>query len=71
MFSAVTINIGMNLDVQSLSYIDKREFPGAGVLFPGPLGYEFLINSNVLTVLPDVMFTLNGWLADGLLVSFA
>ena len=70
MFSFVTVLTGMKLDIQSISYVDHREFPGvAGVLPPGPHGYQWLIYSKPLTVVPDLMFLLNNWLADGLLVS--
>ena len=69
MFSFVTIFTAMNLNIQSISYIDNREFPGVdGVLPPGPLGYQWSIYSNVLTIVPNLMFVLNNWLADGLLV---
>jgi len=70
MFSFVTVFTAMNLNVQSISFIDNREFPGVeGVLPPGPLGYQFFIYSQALSVIPNVMFLLNNWLADGLLVS--
>ena len=69
MFSFVTVFTAMNLNVQSISFIDNREFPGVeGVLPPGPLGYQFFIYSKALSVIPNVMFLLNNWLADGLLV---
>jgi len=72
MFSFVTIFTAMNLNIQSISFIDNREFPGVpGVLPPGPLGYQFLIYSRVLSIVPNLMFLLNNWLADGLLVTFA
>jgi len=70
MFSFVTVLTGMQLDIRSISYIDNREFPGAeGVLPPGPLGYQSSIWSGALTLTPSIMFALNNWLADGLLVS--
>ena len=61
----------MNLDIQSVSYIDNREFPGNDALPPGPLGYQYLIYSKAISIVPNLMFLLNNWLADGLLVSFA
>ena len=71
MFSIVTTNTAMSLHVQSLSYIDNREFPGTyGALDPGPLGYQLLIYSRPINAVPYIMFFLNNWLADGLLVSF-
>ena len=70
MFSAVTVQTGMNLDILSISYIDDREFPGInGVLPPGPWGYQVVISPTALSVIPSAMLTLCNWLADGLLVS--
>jgi uncharacterized membrane protein YgcG len=68
MFSFVTIFTAMNLDIQSISYIDNREFPGNDELPPGPLGYETLIYSKAISVVPNLMFLMNNWLADGLLL---
>ena len=59
----------MQLDVQSISYIDNREFPGDGVFYPGPLGYEMLIAPKAIVVIQNSAFVLSNWLADGLLVS--
>ena len=58
----------MNFHIQSISNIDNRGFPGSDVLVPGPLGYQFSIYSHVINLIPFVMFFLNQWLADGLLV---
>ena len=69
MFSVVTIQTGMNLDIQSLRYIDGREFPGFEDMPPGPEGYLDSIYSTVLNATPNAMLDLNIWLADGLLVS--
>jgi hypothetical protein len=70
MFTFVTIYTGMTLNIQSISFIDNRNFPGAdGVLPPGPVGYQFLIYSKAISIVPNVAFLLNNWLADGLLVS--
>ena len=70
MFSFVTIYTGMSLDIQSISYIDNRGFSGGdGVGAPGPLGYQTLVFSNAINIVPNTMFLLNNWLADGLLVS--
>ena len=68
MFSLATVYTATNLNVQSVSFIDNREFPGVeGVLPPGPLGYLWY-NSRVLCTVPNLMFLLNNWLADGLMV---
>ena len=70
MFSLATVFTAMNLDIQSNSYINNREFPGAeGVVPPGPFGYQWFISTEVLSIVPNIIFTLNNWLADGLLVS--
>jgi len=68
MFSFVTIYTATNLAFQSISYIDNREFPGGGGLDPGPLGYQFFSYSIGISVVQTVVFLLNGWLADGLLL---
>ena len=69
MFSFATVLTGMALNIESISYIDNREFPGGEGLSPGPLGYRSSIWSGALTVTPSSMFLLNNWLADGFLVS--
>ena len=70
MFALVTVGTATNLHVQSASYIDNREFPGIdGLLPPGSYGYQLLIAPEALSTVPNVMFLLNNWLADGLLVS--
>ncbi|KAF9646468.1 hypothetical protein BDM02DRAFT_3012112 [Thelephora ganbajun] len=69
MFSFVTIFTAINLDVQSISYVDNREYPGVtNVLPPGPLGYQSFIYSQAISVVANLMFLLNNWLADGLLL---
>lgn len=68
MFSFVTVYTAMNLNLQSVSYIDNREFPGNDDVPPGPLGYQWLIHASGLSLVPNLMFILNNWLADGLLI---
>lgn len=71
MFSFVTVYTAMNLNLQSVSYIDNRELHGGpGILAPGPLGYQFLSYSKPTSVIPNIMYLINNWLADGLLVRF-
>ena len=70
MFFVVTVQTAMNLDIQSVSYIDNRNFPGTtDALPPGPYGYPLFIAAGALNVSPNAMFFLNDWLADGLMVS--
>ena len=72
MFLFVTIYTATTLDILSITHIDNRNFPGVnGVLPPGPVGYGLFALSNPIGIVPAVMFLLNNWLADGLLVSFA
>ena len=69
MFSVMTVLTGMNLDLQSTSYVENREFPSTrDVPFLGPLGYRLSIYSKPINVVPYTMFFLNGLLSDGLLV---
>ena len=68
-FTSTTVYTALNLDLQSISSIDNRGFPGDGVLFHGPLGYQFFINSGPITIVPDILIFVNGWLANGLWVS--
>ena len=67
MFSFVTVYTAMNLHIQSLAFIDNRSFTYLGVPF-GPLGWQSTIRRTVIGMFPTVMFVLNYWLADGLLV---
>ena len=70
MFSLATVFTALVLDIQSVSYIDNREFPGAeGVTPPGPLGYRMVSSAEALDIIPGVVFALSNWLADGFLVS--
>ena len=72
MFSFVTIYTAMGLDVQSISFIDNRNVPLIdGSLTSGPIGYQSLIESEAIHVVPDIIFLLNDLLSDGLLVSSA
>lgn len=69
-FSALTVQTAMNLDIQSVSYIDNCNFPGTkDALPPGPYGYPLFIAAGALNVTPNAMFFLSDWLADGLMVS--
>ena len=68
-FSFVTVLTAANLYILSISYIDNRKFPGvSGVVPPGPYGYQYSISPEVLAIIPNVMFIMSNWLADGLLV---
>ena len=70
MFSVVTALTATSLNTRSVTFIDNREFPGVrGAALSGPLGYQSFIDSKAPGLAADVLFFLNGWLADGLLVS--
>ena len=68
MFSFATVYTTMNLHIQSNSFIDHR---GGANTIPGslPLAYQYGIRETVLGLIPNITFSLNNWLADGLLVS--
>ena len=69
MFSFATVLTGMQLNGRSISYINNRDYPGVeGMVPPGPLGYLSSIWHSALSFVPFLMFALNNWLADGLLV---
>jgi len=71
MFSFLTIPIALDLNIISLGYIDGREFPGGNGFLPGPLGYQsvrFSSYPSATFVVIALMFPLNQWLADGLLL---
>lgn len=69
MFAFVTVFTALNLDLQSISYIDNRDYPGDSFMFPpGPLGYQFLVYSKPISLVPTIMFHLNTCLVDGLLL---
>ena len=61
----------MSLNIQSISYIDNREFPGNDDVPPGPLGYQWFIHNQAISIVPNIMFILNSWLAAGFLVTSA
>ena len=62
MFSFVTVYTALNLNLQSTSFIDNREFPG------GPTTYQINAQVGVPGIPPNVFFISNYWLADGFLV---
>ena len=68
MFSLSTAFVGMNLDVQSISYIDNRNWPGGDEIAPGPVGYQFLLDPDAFTAANNFMWFAGQWLSDGLLV---
>ena len=62
-FSLATASTAMNLHIQSIAFIDNRDFPG------GPTEYTSWIYFNAINIAPNTGFCLSNWLADGLLVS--
>lgn len=67
LFLFFTTKLMMNLYVEFAEYNDYRDFPGTDELPPGPIGYQ-LAHFNGITTSAPVMFALNQWLADGLLL---
>jgi hypothetical protein len=69
MFSLVTVFTAISLDLESVSRVDNRNFPGEDLLSPGPVGYISFLSSEAIFIIPSIFLFLNNWLADGLLVS--
>ena len=67
MFAFLTITDAIFLHDESTCYIDHREFPGSNIYLPGPIACW---GTPATTIVYYVMFPLNQWLADGLLVGF-
>lgn len=65
MFFFLTVSIAMGMNLQSISWINNREFNDPP--FPGPLGYKAQFHS-ITRSIPGTTFQLNQWLADGLLL---
>ena len=69
-FSSLAIHNAVVFKIQSICYIDNRNFPGGdGGLPPGPLGCQLFTDSGALNLIAYITFLFNGSLADGLLVS--
>ena len=66
MFLFATAFTAMNLNTGSVSFIDNRDFDG--LVGEGPIGYQQSLPT-VHAIVPNVVFLLSYWLADGLLVS--
>ena len=66
MFFFLMVAIAMGFNLQSISFIDNREFNDP--TSPGPLGYKSHVHS-ITRSIPNCTFQLNQWLADGLLAS--
>lgn len=70
MFLVLVVNTATILDLYSVCFIDNRDFSGTyEAPDPGPPGYREFIYPDAITVVPNVMFYLNTYLTDGLLVS--
>ena len=70
MFALMTISVAMGLNLQTISHVDNRGFPADGQFPPGPIGYKEFIYTKPISLIPNLVFQLNQWLADGLLVFF-
>ena len=68
LFSFLTMPILIDMCYLSLEYINNRGFAGCDEYFPGPLGYDELLNTKPTATFYDFTFPMNQWLADGLLV---
>jgi len=68
MFLFVTVYTTMNLHIQSMSFIDNRKEPDYS-RFSGPMFYQMVVHKTDFGLVPNVVFNLNNWLADSLLVN--
>ena len=68
MFTFLTIPTGIGLNFSSTCYINNRGFPGDDKYPPGPIGYYHVLQTEATNIVFTIMFPLNQWLADGLLV---
>ena len=68
LFSFMTVPIWIDPDYLPIEYVNNREFPGNDEFPPGPFGYSISLGTKAINVVFDIMFPLNQWLADGLLV---
>lgn len=69
LFLVLTIHISVDQYAALLELIENRNFPGTETLPPGPIGYDATHSSLTPFAIYIVMFPLNQWLSDGLLVS--
>ena len=71
MFSVLTVNAAISLNIEPISYINNREFPGDDFFPPGPSGYQYLTYATAVSVVSSVMSFMIPCLADAFLVSSA
>src|ERR1700679_1587496 len=62
MFLLVTAFTAMYLGVRSITDIDMPAFPGNDSLPPGYVGYQPLVFSEAISLIPRTLFVLNNWL---------
>ena len=62
MFSFVTVYTAINLRIQSNSFTNGGDFCDEAIV------YQYMSRPTAFGLIPNVMFSLNNWLADGLLV---
>lgn len=67
-FPMFRIFYGIKLNAESISYINNRAFPGGAEIYPGPTGYQGILNAKATAPVYEAIFPLSQWLADGLSV---
>ena len=66
-FSLLTVGTAMQLNGQSTSYVDNRESTS---ILAVPFKYQVAkVAPDPIRIIQNIIFALNNWLADGLLVS--
>lgn len=69
MFLFVTIFVAVSFAAQPICYVDNRKYPGVNGKGPGPVGYfANIVYFKAINLIPNTMFLLNNWLADGILL---
>ena len=69
-FSSLTAHNVAVFKIESICFIDNRNFPGGDDGIPlGPLGYQLSTASGALNLIAYITFFFSGSLANGLLVS--
>ena len=69
LMSVATMSFVMGLWIFPVAFINNREFPGGGLLSPGPVEYMWLLKWTTMATISDAGYQVNQWLVDGLLVS--
>ena len=68
MFLFGTVFVAVGIDIQSISFIDNREFLDIEGVLLGPIGYQSWSRPKAPILILTLTSLLNSWVANGLLV---